>query len=174
VGEAVTIDSITFLVEGINPEPWAISTGNKKVFSPESLRSYKKAMFELSRDALLTRGHMLPIFPQGASVQLSLAFWRQLDSASVGGGKTVHRNRADATNLLKATEDALQGVLYANDRDNLDVQSTIIDVGPEVEPAILITACIAEVDAMTAAHRAVREYLIQKNKTDSTRTIYFT
>ena len=47
-------------------------------------------------------------------------------------------NYADSTNLQKSTEDALQGLLYGNDRETRYVSSEIVDQGPDVHPCIVV------------------------------------
>ena len=117
-----------YWVTGINPEPWAIGTpfrrGSKGLgISPNGkLKAYQEALKEefpqQNAHAVLHEGEL--------SVQFY--FWRS----------SAHGNVADATNLQKATEDALQGLLYVNDRSNLHVQSDVMEQTPETSPHILI------------------------------------
>jgi hypothetical protein len=58
--------------------------------------------------------------------ELDFWFWRN----------TERGNIADATNLQKATEDALQGVLLSNDRQVVRVASTVVAQGPDVAGAL--------------------------------------
>jgi hypothetical protein len=68
---------------------------------------------------------------------LELYFWRQVNTYDDDGRRRVG-GYADATNLQKATEDALEGRLYANDRQVVQVRSTVVGQGAAVEPRILI------------------------------------
>lgn len=124
----------------INPEPWAIGSptiGKKggKFFpriSPNpQLVSYKEAVAECLKDAQ-------PL-PEG-KYGLTFYFWRRLDDYETESGRRHRRHWADATNMQKATEDALQGVLIGNDRDVMDVRSVIVHQGPEVDGLVIINA----------------------------------
>lgn len=130
-----------YLVTGINPEPWVASEANvgKKggksfvhFHKPSQLRNYQEALAEefpsQNPTAVLMEGDL----------QVTFCFWRRLEVGELDGRKR-RAHIADATNLLKATEDALQGILYKNDRNNRSVTSVIVAQGPEVEPAILIS-----------------------------------
>lgn len=131
------------VITGINPEPWmapdlsTLRRGGKTVPSAtkkEALRSYQMAVKESVLDAYPEQ----PI-PAGESVWLRFFFWRQLELEPVGdAGRMRRRHRVDATNLQKSLEDALQGVLYENDRDVLWPNSFIVEQGPDVMPRIMI------------------------------------
>lgn len=58
--------------------------------------------------------------------ELDFWFWRN----------TERGNIADATNLQKATEDALQGILLKNDRLVVRVGSTVVAQGADVTGAV--------------------------------------
>jgi Holliday junction resolvase RusA-like endonuclease len=125
---------VRYYVLDINPEPWAIgdvgiSRRSGKLIPfvgpNRQLQFYKEAV----KEALNKQN---PSCLSGA-VRLRFFFWRRLDSYK-GGSK----NRADATNMQKATEDACQGILFANDRDVTDIQSVLVQAGPEVHGAVVI------------------------------------
>lgn len=122
----------------INPEPWAIgniSIGKKNGkahgrMSPNAqLVAYKEAIAEYfaSENPL----------PPG-EYALTFYFFRALDDYETGSGRRHRKHQADATNLQKATEDALQGVLIDNDRNVRDVRSVIVAQGPDVKPGVII------------------------------------
>lgn len=116
----------------INPVPWksphfnAIRTKNGRYISVAAknheVANYKEAI----QDAL-----------KKASVQMlappyDIKFWFYRQT-----GK--HDNVADATNMQKATEDALQGVLIDNDRDVITIVSNVMEICSEVpEPCVVI------------------------------------
>lgn len=134
------------VLEGVNPEPWrSPRLGTKRVggkvtpaaFKDTNLRSYQEAVKEILTEELTTLGYELPYFEEGSILTLSFAFWRQTESYQGENRRNV-RNRPDLTNMQKATEDALQGVLYKTDRKNVLVQSSLVEVGPLVAPRILI------------------------------------
>jgi len=117
-----------YWVTGINPEPWAIGSpyrrGSKSLgISPNGkLKAYQEALAdEFAQQNAHGQAHE-------GSLKVTFYFWRS----------SAHGNVADATNLQKATEDGLQGVLYANDRRNLHVSSVIMEQQPSTSPHILI------------------------------------
>lgn len=136
-----------YLIDGINPEPWTASEGsigrkNGKLYvqyhKQEGLRMYQAALQEaFERDY----PHVRPIGGNNVRIELQFYFWRQLVNYESDSGKSVQRHQADVTNLQKATEDALQGILYVNDRDVQRVTSMIMEQMPRTQPAILI--CVA-------------------------------
>lgn len=131
-----------YLISGINPEPWSASEAsigrkNGKVYphfhKPEQLRQYQESV----KDMFMEQN------PQAVKVtgdiELVFYFWRQLTAFELTEGKKNRRSAyADATNLQKALEDALQKILYENDRDIKSVRSVIVEQTQETEPAILI------------------------------------
>jgi hypothetical protein len=107
----------------IQPEPWrvpphGIGRKNGGLFvtsgSDEQLVTYQHAVRDLLWDKY---GPTEDLLADTSPVKLTFYYVRQL-------GKGIHA--ADATNLNKALEDALQGVLYENDRIVLDVRGVII------------------------------------------------
>jgi Holliday junction resolvase RusA-like endonuclease len=92
------------------------------------LDAYKEAVREELGEQELQEGQHI----------LHLYFWRVRSEYTTPQARTHRKHEADVTNLQKATEDALQGVLFANDRDVREVHSYLIDQGPETEPGIVI------------------------------------
>lgn len=133
------------LVTGINPEPWTapdISIAHGKGGRPypqvsknARLRAFQEALKESIQQAY---PDLKPYEPD-TRLRVSFIFWRQIDSYTKESGRTASRNVADATNMTKAAEDALQGVLYHNDRHNKWTTGVIADEGPDVQPMILVT-----------------------------------
>jgi Holliday junction resolvase RusA-like endonuclease len=117
-------------VSDINPEPWTAPIGskirnNRTVFYQRNkLRNYKAAL----KKAFQRLYPNLPLQP--GLLEVKFYFWR--NNADSSG------NLADGTNLLKSTEDALQGIIYANDRYNLSGSFGIVEQGPNVNPRIWI------------------------------------
>jgi len=124
----------------LNPEGWAmgpLSTGRKngkifpKIGRNQQLHAYKEAVADyLDGEEVLPKGEY----------DLYFYFWKQLDSYETESGRRHQRHEADATNLQKATEDALQGVLIDNDRHVRKVGSTIVEQGPHVVGQVVIRA----------------------------------
>jgi Holliday junction resolvase RusA-like endonuclease len=117
-----------YWITGINPEPWAIGSPYRRGstglgISPNGkLQAYQEALREeFPRQNGHARMHE-------GDLQVVFHFWRS----------SAHGNVADVTNLQKATEDGLQGILYSNDRRNLDVRGVIMEQTPETSPHILI------------------------------------
>lgn len=126
-----------FVLE-VNPEPWAIgdlSVGRKngKVF-PMVGRNNQLYMFQQAiKEEIGDPG----IFFDGP-VELQFYFWRRRDEYKTPQARTHRKHEADGTNLSKATEDALQGVFFKNDKDVNHCEWTIVEQGADVEPKIVI------------------------------------
>lgn len=117
----------TFLLPDINPEPWtAPMVGKGYAHKRPKLRAYQEAIKSLWDE----RHPGLEPVAKGTPLELTFLF-----SRSTQEGKP-----ADATNLAKALEDALQGKLYVNDRDNKRVISTVMEQGPRVERVGIVIA----------------------------------
>lgn len=141
-----------YVIEGINPEPWTapevsvIRRGGKfvpQVYKKAQLRSYQEAVAEA------LRRNYPDVQSLDEPVALTFFLWRQLADYEGTKGR-VRRHGADATNMQKALEDALQGILITNDRHVRDVRTVIIDEGPEVAPIIAI-----RIEPVRVAHHAV-------------------
>jgi Holliday junction resolvase RusA-like endonuclease len=99
------------------------------------LEAFKGAVIEALADDT--------IVPFEGPVELSFFFWRQLTKyESVESGRKISKQRADATNLQKALEDALQGIFFANDREVCRVTTTVVEQGAETVPRIVL--CVKE------------------------------
>ncbi len=128
-----TDDFEMYLIQGINPVPWkapnasALKTKSgfaiPKLSSPAELKNYQEAIKEAAMEPP-------PVLMEHERLDLRFFFWRQAG--------TKHDHQADATNMQKALEDVLQGILYVNDSAVVHVESTIQAQGPDVEPNIII------------------------------------
>lgn len=123
----------------INPEPWAVGSafvkrGGGKTFAAiapdKTLRTYQEAV----RAELESLG----VKEVPGKYMLELYFYRQNAQYTDAAGRRRTRNRPDVTNMQKATEDALQGVLIGNDRDVVSVSSHLVEAGPEVDPKVVV------------------------------------
>lgn len=135
----------------INPEPWAVGNayvrraGGKSfaaVAPDKTLKSYKEALAA----ELIERGATVMEGPY----ELRFWFWRENITYIDEGGKKRTRNSPDATNMQKATEDALQGVLIENDRDVLSISSTIVERGQGVDPMVVVQ--VVQIDESHLRH----------------------
>lgn len=133
------VDNYQFVL-WINPEPWAVGTissgrKNGKIFSRMSpdpnLVAFQKAVKESFEG--------LPMLPADFT-KLTFYFWRQQAVYLDAADRRRHRNQADATNMQKGLEDALQGILFENDRNVREIRSVIVEQGPKIEPCIVIQA----------------------------------
>jgi Holliday junction resolvase RusA-like endonuclease len=124
-------------IRGINPEPWtspSVSVGRKNgkpfpmVYKSAALRAYQEAIGE----AVAGRT------PLVGPISLTFYLWRQLPAYTTDRQRKARKHEADATNLQKALEDALQGHLFENDRDCVHVQTWIMEQGHDTEPLIVI------------------------------------
>lgn len=132
------LDGLTWYVLDLNPEPWAIGPvgyarreGKMSAYVGRNaqLDAYKEAVREALGD-----GHV----PLEGKVRLVCLFWRERSEYTTPQARRHRKHEADATNLLKATEDACQGVLFVNDRDNNDVRGVIVEQGPDVKARVVI------------------------------------
>jgi len=129
----------TWFCLGINPEPWAVgplSVGRRNgglfpiIGQNAQLHAYQEAIREEMGDGFeLLEGRQAVRF----------YFWRNQVAYLTGGKRLVTKNVADVTNMQKALEDALQGVLFENDRDTWDIRSVIVDQGPDVIGKVLFS-----------------------------------
>ena len=122
-----------------NPEPWEVgplSVGRKngKMFPivgrDQQLHAYKEAV----KEALSLQS---PVFMEGKLV-MSIWFWRVQANYQTPQARGHRKHEADCTNLFKATEDACQGILFKNDKDNVETHGYIVEQGPDVNPLIII------------------------------------
>lgn len=127
-----------WFVLDVNPEPWAIgpiSVGRKggKMFPMvsrnEQLWNYKQAIKEAIGDT--------HIWIEG-DVELIMFFWRDRAEYVTPQARTHRKHQADLTNMFKATEDALQGVLFKNDKDVQMYHAEIVEQGPNVHGRVVI------------------------------------
>jgi Holliday junction resolvase RusA-like endonuclease len=132
--------SFWFVLPGINPVPWTspdVAIAKRKdgrpypvVHSAAALKTYKQAVTE-------TLTERYPDFEMiEDEVALRLFFWRRLDEMK--GNRRRKGHVADATNLQKSTEDALQGFLFKNDVQVVHAESWVMAQHDAVDPLIVI------------------------------------
>lgn len=129
----------------LNPEPWAvgdIGVGRKggKHFARMSPNANLVAFQEAVRETLEDVSKL----PDG-HYKLTFYIWRQQVQYLNSRNRRVNRNVADATNMQKALEDALQGCIFDNDRLVRDIRTVVVDQGKNVDPGIVIHAEMAPV-----------------------------
>lgn len=114
----------------INPEPWTSPTIPRRGRPAKDgkLVAYQQAVQDEIEEMRQGKFFELEMYDPDDYVHLTIYFWRS----------SAHGQQADATNLLKSTEDALQGILFKNDRKNWHVESAIVEQTPETRPCIVI------------------------------------
>lgn len=65
-------------------------------------------------------------------------FYRRMEPGTTGGGRVTKPEEADATNMQKATEDALQGVIINDDVHARTVISHVVEQGPDAPSIVVI------------------------------------
>lgn len=128
-----------FLLE-INPEQWdvgraGVARRNGKlvpyISRNDRLHSYQQAVKEILQEQNIT--------PVTGKYALQFYFWRRLDlQTNMETGRKSRRHSSDTTNLQKALEDALQGVLIGNDSDVIDIHSVVVEQGQDVRGMIVV------------------------------------
>jgi len=131
--------SYWYVLPGINPVPWTspeVSIGKKNgkmfpmVYASAELKTYKESVKEEMND------RYPELEPIEDEVGLRLYFYRRLDEMK--GNRRRKGHVADATNLQKSTEDALQGILFVNDKQVIHAESWVMAQHDAVEPCIII------------------------------------
>lgn len=120
----------------INPEPWAVGSVSVGKTGARISPNPNLAAFQNAVREALEGEEMLP----WGAYSLTFFFWRQQAKYIDAADRVRQRNQADATNMQKGLEDALQGILFDNDRDVTDIRSVIVEQGTKVEPRIVIRA----------------------------------
>lgn len=121
----------------LNPEPWAIGPvgysrrgGRMSAYvgRNQQLDAYKQAV----KEELGTQDQLT------GKIVLRFFFWRNRAEYTTPQARTHRKHEADLTNLVKSTEDALQGILFVNDKDVIDSHGVLVEQGPDVEGRIII------------------------------------
>jgi len=132
-------ESWDWYVLDVNPEPWAIgpvSVGRRKggvypvVGRNEQLWFYQQAIKEAIGNP--------SVFIDEGKFELMFFFWRDRAEYKTHQARTHRKHEADVTNLAKATEDALQGILFKNDRDTRIIHAEIVEQGPGVNGKVVV------------------------------------
>lgn len=123
----------------INPDPWAIgpvgyARKNGKMTAyvgrNQQLDAYKQAVAEemQSKNPKLLEG----------KIGLVLFWWRTIEEYTTPQSRKARSHDADNTNIQKATEDALQGILYKNDKDVVFNQTTMVEQSPDTPGRVVV------------------------------------
>lgn len=126
----------------LNPEGWAVGplavarTGGKLrpfMGRNQQLHAYKEAVAE---ELVKRYGSLLPT---DSEVELKVYAWQRLDSYTSHTGRKTRDKAADLTNIVKATEDAIQKILIKNDNKVMAQRNVIADRSPAIEGALVIS-----------------------------------
>ena len=137
--ESVEANGVRWFALAVNPEPWTVgplNVGRKNgglypyMGAAQQLVAFQEAIREEFGE-----GHQKIV----GDVTIRFYFWRQQSTYETTSGRKHRKHTTDATNMQKALEDALQGILYENDRDVKDIRSVVVEQGPDVTPKILIS-----------------------------------
>lgn len=125
----------------INPEPWAV--GPAHVRHPKGRKAFvafgkdgNQELFQGSLRECLEAEGITEVLP--GPYFLEIWIWRQTTHFEKNNRGDGHRHKADGTNILKATEDALQGLVIDNDRNNVSGTWHIIEQSEDTQPMIVI------------------------------------
>lgn len=137
--------SVNIVIRSYNPEPWTVGTvgigrkNNKpygRISKDGRLLNYQNGVAEDIKTAYPN----LEPFPKTTPLQVEFYFFRHLEQYTTQSGRNMTRHRCDVTNASKALEDALQGVLFHNDIDNVATLPVMVNQAKNIEPLILIHA----------------------------------
>lgn len=122
----------------INPEPWAMGTafpmkgrGGAGISPNRKLVAFQAA----AKEAILADYEPITLILD--PILLRFYFSRKLETLSYGD-KKAHANGSDATNMQKALEDAMQGILYKNDSQVVAVESVVCWQDADTDPFVII------------------------------------
>lgn len=132
-----------WFVLDVNPEPWEI--GPVGVARSEGkLRPYVGRNAQLAAFQQAVKEEIGDPDKFTGKFSVRFVFWRNRAEYVTPQARTHRKHEADTTNLQKATEDALQKVLFDNDKDVLDIRSTLVEQGPDVKGRIVIGIKVIE------------------------------
>lgn len=164
-------------IEGINPEPWtapdiAVGRRNGKPFPMVHKNGRLRAFQDAIRECIAEAYPDIAVPTPGTRLRVTFLFWRQMDSYTTETGRTASRNVADVTNMQKALEDALQGILFKNDRDIKSVNSLIVAEGADVRPCIIVVVDDV-LDERLPSYSAMRSALAEEARPTPPGNVYF-
>lgn len=135
----IRADGRLWYVLSLNPTPWAVgelSFVSKRGGTKRTYMAPNKDL-KLYQDAIREEMERFETFPLVTELDVVFIFNRALDEILRGKSRS-RAHQADATNMVKATEDALQGILFPNDNQNRVVKGIIHEQSPEAEPMVAI------------------------------------
>lgn len=138
-----------------NPEPWRVppmSPGRNKKTGKLIVQSGRDELVasyqEEIREAVLAQG----AYMMDPGYKIDLYFYRIQETVNTGSGRKNKRSRADATNMQKAIEDALQGTVIHNDVDTVSIASHVIPAGTMGDEPFVFVRVIGEYEFDLSDH----------------------
>jgi Holliday junction resolvase RusA-like endonuclease len=138
------VTTVFLRIDEINPTPWqapelGMARGNSGKMHPVAytaakVRAYQDAIKECFDQAYPAH---VP-FTKGTPLYVFFYYWRQREQYTTESGRRQTTQRADITNINKATEDALQRRLYENDVDSIAVVGRMVEQTTDTTPCILV------------------------------------
>jgi len=129
----------------VNPVPWKAGTAYRRgprgagIAKDAELTAYQEAVKEALRERVeAIRSCFMEPLPWSGPIVLDVWFTRRLDTYVSDSGRNVTKHRADLSNLVKAFEDACQGILFDNDNQVVMNSARIVDQSKEAEPLIQV------------------------------------
>jgi Holliday junction resolvase RusA-like endonuclease len=148
------LNPTSWYVLDVNPEPWAVgplsvARSGKGVYPKmgrnQQLYAYQQAL----RSTLLLQYPNLREFVDSElglwgnrEVKLCFYFWQKQETAetvsAAGRTRRTTSKVADCTNMVKAAEDAVAGILFANDIQVREQVNVIVDRGAQLPEGIVV------------------------------------
>lgn len=153
----------------VNPEPWRVGPVGVNRHSG-ALRAYigQDAQLHAYQEGIREEleGYA-PTMLDSMRIGLVLYFWRDVPSYE-GDRKKIKKHEADLTNLIKATEDACQGILFPNDILVERIVAHRVKQESEVaKPGVLIGVHSIPIDASLEPPPELGEVAMEKLMTPS-------
>lgn len=157
-------DGRLWYVLNLNPVPWtagevafaSTGSGGRRTYMRPSkdMKNYQDAI----RDEM-SEWMTIPLFTE---VDVLFVFCRSLDEIVRGSARNSRVHVADATNMQKATEDALQGILFDNDNQNRVVRSIIYEQERDIEPYVAIgVKVVTDEDVRSLVPQLIRDEFVK-------------
>lgn len=122
----------------MNPEPWRVGDSFVGRKNGKHYAQVSPSMELVAFQSAVKEELDYIVAPFDGPYKLVFFLWRNQATYISETNKRVQKHQADATNMQKALEDALQGVVIYNDRDVRDVRTIIVEQGPKVKPLIIV------------------------------------
>lgn len=124
-----------------DPFPWErTATYGRRRLTPAKYRAWKRAARCLASAELVRSRRKLPLFEVGAALLIRADFVRSLprdqERKRLPPPVRFDPQRSDVDNYLKAVMDALNGVVYADDRQVVRVEAQKLVAGQGEAPGV--------------------------------------